>query len=63
MGMGEAELGDLSEWVGLFHVDSRISEKKQNRMILIVNDFSTYPVVNNFPSVSLDIQSKKKEKH
>lgn len=28
MGMGEAGLGGLSEWVGLFHVDSRISEKK-----------------------------------
>lgn len=27
-------------------------KKKQNRMILIVKDFSTYPVVNNFPSVS-----------
>lgn len=52
MGMGEAGLDDLSEWEGLFHVDSRISEKKQNRMILIVKDFFTYPVVNNFPSVS-----------
>lgn len=29
MGMGEAGLGDLSEWVGLFHVDGRISEKKK----------------------------------
>lgn len=29
MGMGEAGLDDLSEWEGLFHVDSRISEKNK----------------------------------
>lgn len=63
MGMGEAGLGGLSEWVGLFHVDSRISEKNKNRMILIVKDFSTYPVVNNFPFVSnLDRYPKQKKR-
>lgn len=31
MGMGEAGLDDLSEWVGLFHVDSRISKKKNTK--------------------------------
>lgn len=31
MGMGEAGLGDLSEWEGLFHVDSRISEEKKTK--------------------------------
>lgn len=32
MGMGEVGLDDLSEWTGLFHVDSRISEKKKNKI-------------------------------
>lgn len=64
MGMGEARLDGLSGWEGLFHVDSRISEKKkQNRMILIVKDFFTYPVVNNFPSVSnFDRYTEQKKK-
>lgn len=44
-------MGDLSEWVGFF-MSIVVYQKKQNRMILIVKRFSTYPVVNKFPSVS-----------
>lgn len=45
-------MGDLSEWVGLFHADSRISEKEKQNDIDRKRFSTTYPVVNKFPSVS-----------
>lgn len=62
MGMGEAGLGGLSEWVGLFHVDSRISEKKQNRMILIVKDFLLTPLSTIFLLCQIKLDGYPKQK-
>lgn len=51
MGIGEAGLGDLNDWVG-FSVSIVVYQKKETQNDIDRKRFSTYPVINKFPSVS-----------